>query len=379
MNRAANLEMRCAQILSLHSPAVHGSGRLKILEAKRLKSMDTRKRVTSLPTGKHFLFLAAFLLLLCAGFQNAGAAAHSPKRSAWKTPAKQEKQTQSLFSSPEEAMQAIVTAAKAKDRPALMKLFGSWADELLSGDEVEDTKDLADFSAAVEESVQLQKDDDAKYTLVVGKENWPLPIPIVKQESQWLFDTKAGLDEILNRRIGENELSAITTCRVYAVAQWEYYTEGDWEHDGVAEYAQKFISSPGQHNGLYWETAEGDKPSPFGNLVAEARTEGYPVGKRKAEGAEHKRSPFHGYYFKILKFQGAHAPGGKYGYIINGNMIAGYALVAYPDKWGNSGVMTFIINQQGRVYQKNLGPDTAKIAGAMTEYDPDPSWKLVEP
>jgi hypothetical protein len=186
---------------------------------------------------------------------------------------------------------------------------------------------------------------------------------------------------------GECRSSAIETCRAYAVAQWEYYTEGDWDHDGVAEYAEHLVSSPGKHDGLYWETAEGEKPSPLGQLVATARAEGYGPKGQEAEGKgggsegggltlEH--APYHGYYFKILTRQGAHAPGGKYSYVINGNMIAGYALVAYSGKWGNSGVMTFIVNQQGRVYEKNLGANTEKLASAMTEYDPDPTWKRVE-
>lgn len=318
-------------------------------------------------------------LFLAVNFFGAASAAHA------QTP------PQTTYSSPGEAMQALVAAVKDKDRSALAAIFGPDHEQLLSGDEVEDANDLNDFAEAVNESVQLQKVNDSKYTVVVGKESYPLPIPIVQKDGKWLFDTKAGLDEILNRRIGENELSAINTCRAYAIAQWEYFTEGDWDNDGVAEYAQKFISSPGQHNGLYWETAEGEKPSPLGNLVAAAQAEGYGPGPRRSSARErsandasqegrpaHPRAPYHGYYFKILKSQGPHAPGGQYSYIINGNMIAGYALIAYPDKWGNSGVMTFIVNQQGRVYQKDLGPDTVKLAAAITAYDPDASWKLVE-
>jgi hypothetical protein len=287
------------------------------------------------------------------------------------------------YSSPDDALQGLVSAAKDKDRSAMSKIFGPDYDKLLSGDSVEDDKDLSDFASAVEESAKLQKNSDTKYTVLVGKDHWPTPVPIVQKEGKWLFDTKAGLDEVVNRRIGENELSAIETCRAYAVAQWEYYTEGDWDHDSVAEYAQRFISTPGKHDGLFWETAEGEKPSPLGKLVAEARAEGY--GPKPGSGAAAAtagetatpRSPYHGYHFKILTAQGSHAAGGKYSYIINGNMIAGYALVAYPANWGGSGVMTFIINQQGRVYEKNLGPNTAKIAAALTSYDPDPSWKFV--
>ena len=297
--------------------------------------------------------------------------------------------TQSTFSSPDDALQALVSAAKEKDRAALGKVFGPDYDKLLTGDEVEDDKDLDAFASAASESAQLQKVNDSKFVVTVGQDNWPTPIPIVQKDGKWLFDTKAGLEEALNRKIGENELSAVATCRAYAVAQWEYYTEGDWDRDGVAEYAQRLYSTPGKHDGLYWETSEDDKPSPLGKLVAAARAEGYGPkaetpdaagkgGAQEKEAVPEERAPYHGYYFKILTRQGSAAPGGRYGYVINGNMIAGYAVVAYPDKWGSSGVMTFIINQQGRVYEKNLGPNTAKIAAAMTEYNPDPSWKLVK-
>jgi len=296
---------------------------------------------------------------------------------------------QSTFSSSADALQALVSAAKERDRVALAKLFGPDYQKLLTGDEVEDNKDLDAFSSAASESAQLQKVNDSKFVVTVGQDNWPTPIPLVQKDGKWLFDTKSGLEEALNRKIGENELSAIATCRAYAVAQWEYYTEGDWDHDGVAEYAQRLISTSGKHDGLYWETSEGDKPSPLGKLIAAARAEGYGPktetpgaagkgGAQEKEAISEERAPYHGYYFKILTRQGAAAPGGKYGYVINGNMIAGYAFVAYPDKWGSSGVMTFVINQQGRVYEKNLGPNTAKLAAAMAEYNPDPSWKLVQ-
>ncbi len=283
-------------------------------------------------------------------------------------------------------------AVSAKDEAELGKLFGPQYKDLLSGDPVEDTKDLADFAIGLQESAQLQKQSDSSFTLLVGKDNWPFPIPIEtdKNPNRWFFDTKDGLQQVLDRRIGENELSSIATARAYVVAQWQYFTDGDWGHDGVNAYAQKFVSAPGAHDGLYWETAEGDPPSPLGLLVAEARAEGYgpqnsvanakpgSSAGRTSGGTAGGHHPFHGYYFKILTRQGPHAPGGKYSYIINGNMIAGFALVAYPDKWGNSGVMTFIVNQQGRVYEKNLGSNTDKVAAAMTEYNPDTSWKMVD-
>jgi hypothetical protein len=328
-----------------------------------------RKRFARLAAGTVALFLSAGLVALAS-------IAHAQPPS------------QSTFSSADDALQALVAAAKAQDREALAKLFGPDYAQLLSGDDVEDARHLDEFAVAVSESARLEKNGDSRYTVVVGKDNWPTPIPIVQKDGKWFFDTKAGLEEVLNRRVGENELSAIATCRAYAVAQWEYYTEGDWDHAGVAEYAQKLISSPGAHDGLYWETSEDDAPSPLGKLIAAAQAEGYgpkapsggaaskSAGDQETPGIDH--APYHGYYLKILARQGPHAPGGRYGYVINGNMIAGYALVAYPDKWDNSGVMTFIVNQQGRVYEKNLGANTAKVASAMTEYDPDPTWKLVE-
>jgi hypothetical protein len=332
-------------------------------------------------TTKYFLasFLAA-TLVLAAGFFAAAPATHA--QSAMSASA------QATYASPDEALQALVAAVKGKDRAALANLFGPDYDQLLSGDAVEDNKDLDEFASAVQESAQLKKVNDNKYTITVGRDNWPTPVPLVQRDGKWLFDTKAGLEEVINRRVGENELSAIATCLAYAVAQWEYYTEGDWDHDSVAEYAQKFMSTPGKHDGLYWETPEDENPSPLGKLLAAASAEGYASAQESPNAAAGKggsdkeqtpfdRAPYHGYYFKILTRQGPHSPGGKYGYVINGNMIAGYALVAYPDKWGNSGVMTFIINQQGRVYEKNLGPNTGKLAASMTEYNPDPSWKLV--
>jgi hypothetical protein len=288
----------------------------------------------------------------------------------------------SLFPTPEGALQALAAAGQAKDRTALAKLFGSQSDDLLSGDPIEDASDLEEFHAEVQEAVALRKDKDNRYTVLLGKKKYPFPLPIVQQGAQWLFDTKAGLDELFSRRIGENELSAIETCRAYVLAQWEYFTEGDHDNDSIAEYAQRLLSRPGERDGLYWETTEGEKPSPFGKFISDAKTEGYSVARRadRPAGPQSQRGfPYHGYHFRVLRAQGPHAPGGAYNYIINGNMIAGYAFVAYPDKWGASGIMTFIVNQQGRVYQKNLGAGGGAIAAAMTEYDPDLSWKLVAP
>jgi hypothetical protein len=288
---------------------------------------------------------------------------------------------QTTFDTPDAAMQAMAAAVKADDKPALQKMFGSGADQLLSGDPVEDEADRASFSAALERHMALEQEDDSTYRILVGNDEWPSPIPVVKKGDKWVFDTQAGLTEILDRRVGNNELSAIATSRAYVLAQWEYFVNAYGDNDGLASYAQKFVSTAGAQDGLYWDTPEDGDPSPMGKLVAAAQAEGYtadnPAAKKKASSSE-EHSPYHGYYFKILTRQGASAPGGRFGYIINGNMIAGFALVAYPATWGNSGVMTFIVNQQGRVYQKNLGPGTDRIAGALAEYNPDPSWKRVD-
>jgi hypothetical protein len=295
-------------------------------------------------------------------------------------------QKQTAFATPDDAVKSLVDAAKAKDQAALGAIFGPDHEKMLSGDPVEDANALQRFGENLDKAARLEKVNDNSFTLLVGEDHWPFPIPIVKDGGEWRFDTAAGLEEILNRRIGQNELSAIMTCRAYVVAQWEYFTEStDTSEDGLAVYAQKFVSTPGKRDGLYWDTADGAKPSPLGALVAEARAEGYGAGSNQNSSAStpkvqpsRPRHPFHGYFFKILTRQGPHAPGGKFSYIINGNMIAGYALIAYPDKWGSSGVMTFVVNQQGRVYEKNLGPRTVETAGAMSEYDPDPAWRLVK-
>jgi Protein of unknown function (DUF2950) len=324
-----------------------------------MRSPEARGRVP--------LARALFVLLSIAAFCAASALA-APKNAP----------RQALFATPEAAMQALAKAAKAADQKEMTAILGPDREKLLSGDPVEDVNGLKRFAGNLEKSATLEKVNDSKYTLLVGEEHWPSPIPIVKEGRKWRFDTAAGLEEILNRRIGQNELSAIMTCRAYVIAQWEYYTEArDTAKDSLAVYAQRFISTPGQRDGLFWEVPEGGKPSPMGSLVEQARAEGYPMGMPKSSDAP-KRSPRHGYFFKILKTQGTHAPGGKFSYVINGNMIAGYALIAYPDKWGSSGVMTFIVNQQGRVYEKDLGPQTAELAAAIPEYDPDLTWKVVQ-
>lgn len=282
---------------------------------------------------------------------------------------------QQVFSTAEEASQALITAVQAKDQAALKKIFGPVASELEPGDPVEQAAEFDDFARHLQEHAELIKDGEAKAVLLIGAKKWPFPVPIVKRGGNWLFDTEAGREEILNWRIGHNELLAINACRAYVDAQREYYLMPEPDGDQLPKYAQHMISSPGKRDGLYWPTAAGAKESPLGLLVAKAKEEGY-MQPRTAGDNSHR--PFHGYFFHILKRQGVSAPGGKFGYVINGNMVAGHALVAYPARWGVSGVMTFIVNQRGRVYQKNLGPKTAEIVRKMREYNPDLTWKLVE-
>ena len=274
------------------------------------------------------------------------------------------------FATPEAAVSALVTAVSTGNTNELQDIFGPGNAEIENPDHVQAASEFAEFSAALSLTNRLVPESEAKYVLEVGAKSWPFPIPIVKSGDRWFFDTAAGKDEILNRRIGENELATLDSVRAYVAAQREYAAR-DRNGDEVLAYAQKIISSPGRKDGLYWPPELDGETSPLGPLVAQAETEGY---MPHASGSVPE--PFHGYFFKILKRQGAAAPGGKYNYIINGHMIAGFALVAWPAVHGQSGIMTFIVNQQGRVYQKDLGPKTDKIAGSMKTYNPDSSWTV---
>src|ERR1035441_9783495 len=270
------------------------------------------------------------------------------------------------------AVDALRAAVEATDTNALHAIFGPAGHALVSVDVVEAAEEHELFMSRVKEKIDLVAASDSKQELQLGADGWPFPIPLVKQDGQWLFDVEAGREEILNRRVGANELGAIQVCRAYVQAQREYASE-DRNADEVLEYAQHLRSTPGAHDGLYWSARTGDELSPLGPLVAQAHGEGY---RKQTKILTDEQSPYHGYYFKILTQQGKHAPGGKYSYIINGHMIAGFALVAWPAEWGNSGVMTFVVNQRGKVYQKNLGPKTVSIAAAMTTYNPDTTWTL---
>jgi hypothetical protein len=283
---------------------------------------------------------------------------------------------QLTFGSPGEARESLIAAVQAKDHQKLAAIFGPVAEDMKPGDPVEEATEFQHFATHVAEGVEVVREGDNRATLNIGAKKWPFPIPLVKKGDRWIFDTAAGREEILNRRVGRNEIFAINVCRSYVQAQHEYYDLMVAEGDQVPKYAQHMISRPGKKDGLYWPTAAGEPESPLGPLVAKAKEEGY-MGPRKA--GEHGRRPFHGYYFKILKKQEKSAPGGKYSYVINGNMVAGHAFIAYPSRWGVSGVMTFIVNASGRVYEKNLGKNTAEIARKMKAYNPDQTWKLVPP
>ena len=275
---------------------------------------------------------------------------------------------QKFFASPEEATKTLREAAEAGDKAAVRAIFGPDIHDLLTGDEVQDKANFKGFSQAMTAACVSVAEGEDKVILNIGTNNWPFPIPLVKKDGQWFFDTAAGREEIINRHIGRDELNAIGVCRAYLTAQLQYFSK-DRDGSGVSKYALKFKSTPGKEDGLYWSST--NEPSPFGALVAEAHAEGY------GQNPKHGPHPFHGYVFRILTSQGQDAPGGKSSYLINGKLTGGFGLVAYPMIWGKSGIMTFVVNQEGKVYQQNLGEKTGKIAAKMTRYNPDSRWTLV--
>jgi hypothetical protein len=275
---------------------------------------------------------------------------------------------QERYATPDAAVDALVGSAKSGDEKAALVVLGpSGADVVSSGDKVSDDDARARFISSYDAKHQIKTDRDNKATLIIGDNDYPFPIPLVRKAGKWSFDTQAGLMEILARRIGHNELDAIQTALAFVDAQDEYASK-DRTGGGVGVYAQHFVSQPGKKDGLYWPSEPGEEESPLGPLFGQASQEGYVGG----------HAPYHGYYYKILTKQGPHATGGAVDYVVNGKMIGGYALVAYPDEYRNSGVMTFIVNHSGEVFQKDLGPGTASIAQRMTSFDPDSSWKKAE-
>jgi hypothetical protein len=274
---------------------------------------------------------------------------------------------QKTFSSPEDASNALVTAAQSNDEKAMLDILGPDGKQIVSsGDVAEDAEGRANFVRRYQEMHRLVKEPDGTTTLYIGAENWPTPIPLVNKGNAWYFDTEAGKNEILYRRVGRNELSAIRVCQELVAAEKEYYST---QH---SEYAQKILSDEGQHNGLYWKAGEGEPQSPVGPLVASAFTD----DTAKSPGGA--PTPYRGYYYRLLTSQGKNGPGGAKSFIVNGKMAEGFAFVAYPAEYRSSGVMTFIVNEDGVVYQKDLGEKTAALAKAMKEYNPTSSWQESE-
>lgn len=281
---------------------------------------------------------------------------------------------QNTFATPAAAVDALIAANRGSQIGKLLAILGPEGVKLIhSGDPVADRRARTRFVAAYDEAHQIEFEGANKAILIVGADQWPLPIPAVREHGRWRFDTKAGAEEILNRRIGRNELTVIEVCRAYVAAQREYAAK-KLGPGGSPDYAQHFMSTTGKRDGLYWPVKEGEEESPLGPLIAQARAAGYRPGTPHV-----KPRPYYGYYFRILTRQGLNAPGGAKNYITNDHMTGGFALMAYPASYGDSGVMTFMVNQDGIVHQKNLGTATPRIAQQITQYDPDPSWQASEP
>ena len=277
---------------------------------------------------------------------------------------------QETFATPDAAVDALMAALKADSDSAMVAIFGDeHKDLLLPSDRAEASATRAKILAAMQEFRVLSEPSPDRRVLVIGDQAWPMPIPIVRVGDRWRFATEEGADEIVNRRIGGNERNAIYVLRAYIDAQ-RAYAARDHDGDDVLQYAQKVASTPGKHDGLYWpaDATKGEEESPFGPLLAQsaAYIKGHVAG-----------DPYRGYYFRILTRQGSHAPGGAYNYVMNGRMIAGFAMVAYPAEYGNGGVMTFIVNQNGKVYQRDLGKKSTQVSAGMTTFDPGPGWTEV--
>jgi hypothetical protein len=278
-----------------------------------------------------------------------------------------QQQGQKIFASAEEASNALFTAAQSNDEKAMLDIFGPDGKQVVSsGDDVQDHEMHANFAKKYQQMHRLVNEPDGTTTLYIGAENWPAPIPLMHKGNSWYFDTEAGTREILYRRVGRNEITTIRVCQELVAAQKDYFSQ---KHN---EYAQRFFSDAGQHNGLYWKVGDGAPQSPIGPLIASAVAEGY---ENLPEGGP---TPFHGYYFHILTAQGHHAHGGSKNYIVAGKMTGGFAFVAYPAEYRSSGVMTFIVGGDGVVYEKDLGKNTESIVKAMKKFDPDSSWHKSE-
>ena len=277
---------------------------------------------------------------------------------------------QETYKTAEDGAAALLAAAQSGDKQDALKVLGPHGEGIISsGDAVNDANQRNKFVEAYDAKHEIETKDDNNATLIIGEKDWPFPVPLVKKDNGWRFDTEAGLKEILFRRIGHNELDTIQSLLAYVDAQNDY-AQITSASTGTATYAQRIISEPGKKDGLYWPTQSGEEPSPLGDLIASATSQGYEVGGG--------RTPYHGYYYKIITRQGPAAHGGAYDYVVRGNMIGGFALVAYPAAYRNSGVMTFLVNHDGTVFEKDLGPQTVKIAEEMTSFNPDSTWKKVD-
>ncbi len=306
------------------------------------------------PSARYLLGFAGALIVVVM-FQGAALAAQAKQKT---------------FETPQAAVEAMVKAFHDQNKKELFAIFGPGSETLISsGDEVEDSEVREKLLLRYGEKNRTESEGEGKVILHVGNNDWPFPIPIVKTGERWRFDTMQGKEEILSRRIGENELGAIQTCLAFVDAQREYAVM-DRDGDGLPAYAQKFRSTKGKKDGLHWEVTPGEEPSPLGPLVAKARSEGYMKGEKPA--------PYNGYFFRILTAQGENAKGGAYSYLVKGKMVGGFALVAYPASYGASGVKTFIVNHEGVVYEKDLGTKTARLAKIMKAFNPDKTWKKAE-
>lgn len=277
------------------------------------------------------------------------------------------------FASPDQAVDSLVQAMRDHDRNELAGILGGDSKGLLeSGDPVADRNGADHFVAMYDARHSITQEAEGSSTLVVGENDWPMPIPIIKNKARnaWSFDTAAGKDEIINRRVGRNELATVQVCLAIADAQEEYALE-DRDGNGVRDYARKFLSDPGKKNGLYWPTNEGEPPSPLGPLVAGAKAEGYGTDSDRPRA-------YHGYRYRVLTCQGPNADGGELDYVANGKMIGGFAAVAYPIEYGKSGIMTFIVNHKGVVFERDLGSNTRREAETMRAFNPGPGWRKVE-
>jgi len=311
----------------------------------------------------------AKLLIVCCVFP-AGTGCAPKGQSQSQSPSQSQAQKPKEFPSPQAASDSLVEALRAEDPARLKQILGPGADDILSsGDSAADRSDVARFLSLYDTKHRVEPGQDDVSTLVLGPDDWPFPVPIVKSGGGYVFDTDTGKEEILNRRIGRNELDAQQVCLAIADAQREYVRLNPTGAT-LPEYARKCVSDAGTKDGLYWPTTEGEPDSPLGPLVASATAEGYVATGGPTGGMR----PYHGYQYRLLTSQGSHANGGAFDYVVDGRLIGGFAVVAYPAQYGNSGIMTFITNHEGIVYQRDLGSDTAKAAGSMTEFDPGSGW-----